>query len=236
MKQPDVPGSDAASRPSGTPPQSSRWAIPVSESYIVFTIWGFLFGLLFPAVNSARERQGLPPAWPWLDRLFDSLEAHGLQLLFLAIPGVVIPLVMTSGLLAVRSVLPERVRAYIPLKPHPAPPRTKPQKGDLSTGRGPGVASVALALAGSALLVFAATHVRSDRTNRRPVVTYVGPAADWVIHLAIAGWLFSLFALIAAGLSIERKGRLDALTSVGMFLAILNVFGSCLSWAILTED
>jgi hypothetical protein len=171
-----------------------------------------------------------------LDRIFDSLYAHGLQLLFVAISGVVIPLVMTFGLLAVRSVLPERVRLYIPLKPHQAPPRTKPQKGDFSTTWGPEVASVALALAGSALLVFAATHVRSDRTNRRPVVTYVGPAADWVIHLAIVGWLFSLFALIAALLSIKRKDRLDALSSIGMFLTILNVFGSCMFWAIMTED
>jgi hypothetical protein len=171
-----------------------------------------------------------------LDRIFDSLYAHGHQLLFVAISGVVIPLVMTFGLLAVRSVLPERVRCYIPLKPHEAPPRTKPQKGDFATKWGPGVASVALALAGSALLVFAATHVRSDRTSRRPVVTYVGPAADWIIHLATVGWLFSIFALIAALLAIKRKDRVDALSSIGMFLTILNVFGSCMFWAIMTED
>jgi hypothetical protein len=171
-----------------------------------------------------------------LNRIFDSLYAHGLQLLFVAFTSVVIPLITTLGLLAVRSVLPEQVRAYIPLKPLQAPPRTKPQKDHFSTRWGPGVASVALALAGSALLAFAATHVRSDRTHRRPVVTYVGPAADWVIHLAVAGWLLSLFALIAALVSIQRKDRLDALSSVGIFLTILNVFGSCMYWAMMTED
>jgi hypothetical protein len=171
-----------------------------------------------------------------LDRIFDSLYAHDLQLLFVAFSGVVIPLIATIGLLAVRRVLPERARLCIPLKPHEAPPRNKPQKGGFSTTWGPGVASVVLALAGSTLLVFAATHVRSDRTKRRPVVTYVGPAADWVIQLAIAGWLFSLFALIAALFSIQRQGRPGALSLVGIFLTILNVFGSCLFWAIMTED
>lgn len=236
MRQPGVPDPDAASRPSGTPPRPGRWAVSVFESGIIFTIGGFLFGLLYPAVNLARERHGLPPVWSWLDRILHFLNAHGLELLFVPISGVVIPLMMTFGLLAVRSFLPERVRAYIPLKPQQAPPRAKPQKADFSKRWAAGAASVTIALAGSALLVFAATHVRSDRTNRRPVVSYVGPAADWVVQLAIAGWLFSLFALIAALLSIERKGRLDLLSSVGIFLTILNVFGSCMFWAIMTED
>jgi hypothetical protein len=171
-----------------------------------------------------------------LHQIFDHLSAHRLPLLFVAFFGVVIPLVMTFGLLVVRRVLPERVRRYIPLKPHYAPPLTKPQNGDFRTKWNFGVASVAVALAGSALLFFAATHVRADRTNRRPVVTYVGPAADWVFHLAIMGWFFSLCAVMAAVTSIQRKNRLDALSLVGMFLATLNVFGTCIFWAIVTED
>jgi hypothetical protein len=88
------------------------------------------------------------------------------------------------------------------------------------------MASISLAFAGSALLMFAATNVRSDRTNRRPVVTYEGPAADWVVHIAIAGSLFTRFALLAALVSIERKGRLGVLSSAGMLLALIHVFGN----------
>ena len=236
MRQPDAHDSDPASRPSATPPKLSRCAIPVSECYIVFTIWGFLFALLLPAVNVARRRQGRPPVLPWVYEVFGRPGDDDLSTSFFVTSCLLFPLLMTLGLLVARSLLPEQVRAFIPLRPYPSLPRAKPQKAHFSTKWGLGVASITLALAGSALLVFAATHVRSDRTNRRPVVTYVGPAADWVTHLAVAGWLFSLFALIALGLSIERKGRLDALSWAGVCLAVLNVFASCMFWAIMNED
>ena len=100
-------------------------------------------------------------------------------------------------------------------------------------------AAVAVALAGSVLLAFAGWHVRADRTHRRPVVTFVGPAAAWVPQLAGAGWILSLVALglVARERSIT-SGQMDRtfFAVLGLFVAFANVFLSCLFWAAMTED
>src|SRR4051794_28618735 len=110
----------------------------------------------------------------------------------------------------------------------------EPAKSALSRGPGLGrlgamsIASIGLNGLISALLVYAAFHVDVDRTNRRPVVTWTGPAAAWAPHLGnvVGGLVMTAFALSSP--AILRDGRVYPLGVLAFFLTFLNMFGGCL--------
>jgi hypothetical protein len=99
-----------------------------------------------------------------------------------------------------------------------------------------GVASLALALAASGVLLFVASHVRADRTHRRPVITWEGPAAAWAIQLAYAGWLLSGISAWLAARSMSGSHRQQLVNVAAILIAIVNFFGSLIFWAGVAED
>lgn len=101
---------------------------------------------------------------------------------------------------------------------------------------GPGVASARFAAIATSVLVFAASHVRVDRTRRQPLVSWVGPAAAWVEYLAMLGWLLTLVALFLSSRAMEQKGRQYVYGELGLILGIINVPGSCLFYGAVYED
>jgi cell division protein FtsW (lipid II flippase) len=101
----------------------------------------------------------------------------------------------------------------------------------------PAAASAILGFAATALLIFAASHARADRSHRRPVVTWEGIAAPFVEHLAYLGWGLSVIAMIVAIYALHQfSSRWNAFALVAFVLACLNLFGSCLFCALLHED
>jgi hypothetical protein len=100
----------------------------------------------------------------------------------------------------------------------------------------PGLASFVLALVASAVLTFAASHVRVDKTNRQPVVLWTGPAAAFIFHVAVGGWLLTFVAGLLASRALDRRGRQYIYGTLGLFLAIANVFGSCFFFGVIYED
>lgn len=207
-----------------------RFAFPISEAIVVAAILSFQFALLVPAVNAARQRQGEPPVLPFMIPLYDAQP-----FVFL----ILFPIVVASGvgalLLAVRAVLPAQFQAYLPWKAPPKADRPVPEPVDDSR---PALASAVIAVCSTVILLFTASHVRVNRTNRRPVVTWEGPAADYVQELAFVGWALSLVALIGAIYSAHRyRSRWNNLAFVvASGLPGANFFGSCIFGAAVYED
>jgi hypothetical protein len=210
-----------------------RFAFPVSEMLMAVAILATLWAFLLPAVNAAREiprpgvRDAKPPLLPRLKPLYERNP-------WPFILGT--PVVVTAGFAALlgvlRSLLPNRIRKYFPWK---APPRPMPPEPIVDSR--PAIATATTALIATAILIFAASHVRADRTNRRPVVTWEGPIADYVQHAAIIGWLLSAAAICLGAFTLCRfRSRLNSLAAAGMGLGLLNFFGSCLFWAAVYED
>ena len=215
----------------GKPPDKRRDIVTTSELVIVAAILSFLFALLVPAVNAARDaataaNSGRPPILPFLIPLYSANPW-----LFLFLFPVVTTALFGGLLLGLRAILPQWVRDRFPWT---VPP--KPEPIPIEDSR-PAIISPVIASSATALLIFAASHVRADRTHRRPVVTWEGPAADYVEYLAYSGWALSAIALIAGIYALERcTSRWNWLGSLAVFLSIVNFFGSLLFWVVVYED
>lgn len=91
----------------------------------------------------------------------------------------------------------------------------------------PGIMGVVVAVVASAALIFAATHVRVERSHRRTAVTFVGPAASWVTQLSLAGWGLSLLAPGLAARALREEGRgAIAFGVLTLYLSFVNILGS----------
>lgn len=97
-------------------------------------------------------------------------------------------------------------------------------------------ASIALSSLALVLLIYAAFHVEVDRTNRRPVVTWLGPAAAWGDHLGIIVTWLIVPALILAMPAIARDDRERFWGMLAIFLSSLTMFGGLMFFTILFED
>ena len=216
-------------------PKPPRFTVSISETLVVVAIISALCAFLLPAVNAAREvaRPGIRDAKPpLLSQLKPLYERNPWPFV------ICTPMVVTACLAAllgvVRYLLPETIRRYFPWRKPPRQPLTPPEP--IADSRPAVVASV-VALCATAILMFAASHVRTDRTNRRPVVTWVGPIADYVQHAAVLGWLLSAIAIGLGAFTLCRfRSRLNFLAAIGMGLGLLNYFGSCLFYGLVYED
>lgn len=212
-----------------------RFTVSIAETLVVVAILSALCAFLLPAVNAAREipragiRDAQPPVLPQLKPLYERNPW----------PFVIgTPIVVTTFLAMligiVRFLLPETIRRYFPWK---APEKQSlPPPEPIADSR-PAIISAVMAFSATAILIFVASHVRADRTNRRPVVTWVGPIADYVQQAAVLGWLLSAAAVALGAFALVRfRSRLSFLAAVGMGLGLLNYFGSCLFYGLVYED
>ena len=86
-----------------------------------------------------------------------------------------------------------------------------------------GILSVAIGVVGSAVLVFAFSHFQVDRTNRRPLVTFVGLAARWVWHLIASGLALSVFSFVLGYRSCKKLNVHSVPGAIGVVIALANV-------------
>lgn len=192
---------------------------------IISTLFAFLLG----GINQSRSKQNLPPVLPLLEPF---CERH--PWLFLFGTPVVVTGTLALLIVGLRCVLPAKIRARFVWRrsPEPPPPPREPIEDSRRAITTPLLASIA-----TALLIFLAMHVHADRTRRRPVVTWHGPLADYVLETAIAGWSLSAIAVVLGLYSIHCfRSKWQFLAQLGVILGILNLFGSCLFWGVVYED
>lgn len=212
-----------------------RFTVSVVEMLVVVAITSALCAFLLPAVDAAREasrhraREAQPPPLPWLKPLYESNPW-----LFLIGTPIVVTTCVAMLFGVVRYLLPESIRKHFPWTKPSVPPMPPPEPIDDSR---PAIVTAALAFSATAILVFTAFHVRADRTNRIPVVTWEGPIADYVQHAAFLGLLLSAAAIGLGAYTRHRfRSKLSFLALAGICLGWMNYFGTFLFWAAVYED
>ncbi|MDP1797113.1 MAG: hypothetical protein Q8K78_06515 [Planctomycetaceae bacterium] len=101
----------------------------------------------------------------------------------------------------------------------------------------PAIASFVMAVLGTTLLLTGLSHVRDDRTYRRPVITWEGPLADYVGVMFGAGWVLSGVAtFLGCWAMFEFRSRYNALAVMGWLLGSANFVFSFFICAGLYED
>lgn len=212
-------------------PKPPRCIFAMSELIILAAIISTLLAVIIPAVEAARDMKGRPLSYPWLQPWYD-----GHVWIFIAV--CVLTATATTALLiwSVRPIVPQWIRRHFPWRAPPvvrAPPREPPPYNPLA-------ARIAATFAGtaSALLIVAAAHVRSDRSRQRtPIVTWEGPLADYVLVLAISGWIVSVLAMVIGQYSINKfRIDYDYWAVLGFGLGIMNFCGTLLTLAAIYED
>jgi hypothetical protein len=210
------------------PSPSPRYAISVAEILTIAAIVSTECAIFLPAINAARERQREPPVLPELKALYEDMG-----LFFI----VAVPLVTTTCLAALfallRRVLPRTVRNRFCWRRPKRPCTPIPLIADSR----PAVFTLFMAVGATALLIFVALHVRADRTHRRPVVTWEGPIADYVLHTAVLAWSLSAASIFFGAYALNRyQTKWSSLALLGVVLGFLNYLGSCLFSAAVYED
>lgn len=215
--------------------RSPRFAFSVSEMLVLVAIISALWAFLLPAVDAAREtspreiRDARPPLLPQLKALYKPNPWP-----FMIGTPIVVTACVATVLGLLRCVLPKSIRKHFPWKAPPKPPVEPPEP--IADSR-PAVLTSVLAFAATAILLFAASHVRADRTNRRPVVTWEGPIADYVQYAAILGWVLSAAAIVLGSYTLYRfRSKVNVLASIGRTVGFLNYFGTVVFWAAVYED
>ena len=100
-----------------------------------------------------------------------------------------------------------------------------------------GQISFAIACFGSVILIQAALHVRADRTNRIPVVTYAGPLDFAMPYLAYLGIAISLGSLgVCARQLSNDPTRYRLWGHLTMMISIANMLLTVLFCAAVYED
>jgi hypothetical protein len=127
------------------------------------------------------------------------------------------------------------LQSFSELNPY-QPPESIADQQPHPWGRLMGVVSLTLALVAATALLFIAWHIRSDRTHRRPVIWFEGPAAPWAMQIAYGAWAIN--ALAAAFGCNAQTSRLIVTRpgAIGVFLSMITFFVSVLTWAGLNED
>lgn len=210
-------------------PRPPRFTVSIAEMLVVAAIVSTLWAFLLPAVNAARDLRQQPAILSQLKPLYEQNPWA-----FIIGTPIVVTACLAMLVLLLRYFLPVTIRKYFRWRAPQKPPIPLPEP--IADSR-PAIITLAMAFSATAILVFAASHVRADRTNRRPVVTWVGPIADYVQHAAVFGWLLSATAIGLGAYALCRfRSNLNFLAAIGMGLGFLNYFGSCLFYGIVYED
>jgi len=102
--------------PRETPPDAmiekssshQRYSLPLSELVAFVAVISFLFAILVPAINSARELRGVPLVCAFLAPLYSPHPC-----LFVLFFPILSTSVFTCLLLGLRATLPERIRSHL---------------------------------------------------------------------------------------------------------------------------
>lgn len=155
-----------------------------------YAVWAFCFAFFGLIINDSNQLKGLPPVFGFLQVFGDSFTSLGYNLIFfcLASTGVV-----TGLLFGLRAVLPEHLKRYFCWK---LPDGFEFEKKKESAW--PAVLTALVSFASAGVLFFALTHLRADRSHRRPVISWEGPAADYIDWVFVLGWTFAYLTIYSA--------------------------------------
>lgn len=218
--------------PTEEPPP--RFSIAISECVVVVGIMSVLLIVLFPAVHAARTSHGMPAVLPWLAVLVDDYP----MVFFVGIPSAAC--LLTGLCLALfRRQLPRRWKRCFPWFKPKSKPIVAPNPAPivLIDDARPAIVSLIASATGTVLLLVALMHMRSDRTHRRPVITWEGPLADYVAGMFGAGWGLSVLGMIVGAVALSRfRSRYNGLAVVSQLIGGGNLVWSCVITAGLYED
>lgn len=220
-----------------------NFQIAIFEVFLLFAIPSGMMALLLPVINTVKDSRGgaqtfdwCPPfaadnGWPIYAKLaFVPLFAIGMGS---------IPVLVLCGL---RKLFPDRLHdRIIWTRPSNLPVadiiESPPEKPKLTSA----LSLVAASGFATILLLFVATCIRVDRTNRRPVVSWVMITEDWATALSVAAWIITVGAMLLSFVEIEHSQKHQrrfqkTLAVVAVCLGALNLLGSCCFYGLVTED
>lgn len=172
---------------------------------LVYFVWSWPFTLFGLAVNNVNRREGEPLDFPFLS----PLGSEGInEYLFFPIATSVDLFIL---LWILRFVLPLRFKQKLVWDGTSIYKKDEPIKNTK-----PAICSALLTLTGIAVLIFAAFHIRSDRTHRQPVIIWEGPAADYFEWFLVLGWTLSYLGCVAGVMAEYFTSRWNWLRYFGM--------------------
>lgn len=203
-----------------SPQRPQAWT-SVVEQLIITAIVSSLWAILWPAVISARESQGLPTWFPWLP----DLVRHAPVAYLLGVP---ILATVSVALLAmvIRSLLPERARARIPwVREVPKPAEPPPPPPPIADSR-PALLVLTISLIAGAAIILGAAHIHFTYGYRSNQVTWEGPLGDLAGPVLFLAGVVSLLNL-AFGMYVLRRfcSKSNDLAMAGIVLAVINLIG-----------
>ena len=149
---------------------------------IIYFFWSAPFTKFGQAVNFSNVRDGAELDFPFLS-LFGFSES------FFPLTSTFLLCIFLWG---IREIFPNPLKRKIVWDTS----LTYQQEKPLNNAK-PAVCSALFAVVGTAALIFAAFHIRSDRTHRQPVITWEGPAAEYFEWLLVLGWTLSYLGFVA---------------------------------------
>jgi hypothetical protein len=213
-------------------PTRSPWPLfAVGEYVIIMAIVSTFSAILIPVIDLAIEMKHQPPIHPFLKFCYDFNP-----LLFIIGLPVITTVVLGVVFASLRRVLPVQIRRHFCWWIR-RPSRQTPQPIVPIPDSRPAITTSILASSATIILLFTATHVRVDRTNRQPIVTWVGPIVDYLPQAISLGWALSVIA-IAAGpwAQTHFRSKWNFLAFFGLCLGYINLVGSFLFCAAVYED
>lgn len=177
---------------------------------LIYFFWVWPFTSFGQAVNQSNNRAGEPLDFPMLAKYAPGgVEDY----LFFPLTSTIVVFFLLWGL---RAVLPGRYKHKLVLIGSDDDQGMSPVNNAK-----PAVWSALLSITGIIVLIFAAFHIRSDRTHRQPVITWEGPAADYFEWLLVLGWTLSYLGVVGGMIAQQ------IFSSRWNWLSLIGIAGGC---------
>ncbi|MCA9014296.1 MAG: hypothetical protein KDA77_03090 [Planctomycetaceae bacterium] len=208
---------------------TTKFVFQINELSCWYAIWAFLFAWYGLAVNDSQLTKHLPPVFGFLQVFGNQFTSTGYNLLFFCLVSTG---VVTGLLFGLRALLPDHLKCYLCWR---LPKDFEFEEKQESAW--PAVLTLLVCLTSIAVFLFAISHLRVDRSHRRPIVSWVGPAADqieWVF--ALAGSLVYLTIYLAGFADGYFRSRWNWLNTFACgLLGLFFAFAFILSCAALED-
>lgn len=211
-------------------PTKRYFELSIVEMGVVTAIITSMIALLLPAVFTAHQAHHPPPRAHWFELWLASQPVLPL-LLF----PVVCTLTVVGGLLALRAVLPASYKKHLPWKS--VQPQVKVE--DLPKYHWDSPANVVTLLSPLALvlIVFGGSHLRADRRQRRPIITWEGPLGPFAEVVLWTGIWAAIVVILITGFSLIRcETRCNQRAFGAAMLAFIALFCTMIVMLAAYED
>lgn len=204
--------------------------LSIIETGVGTAIITSLIAFVLPAVHSARLARETWSKSNWFEEWLASQPAP----FFLLLP-IACTLIVLGGLLLLRRLLPISYKKHVVWKP--TQPRVTLEDLPKLEWDWPANVSSLLVPAGSAMIVAGFTHLRADRRQRRPIITWEGPLGPFSEIILWAGfWAITVSLLIAMFSFVRCETRHNQRAALFSLLGFGVLFFTVMIWCGVTED